>query len=178
MDHMSEDFSVGPNAGNDWPKDPKIGNTAWDGASEYVWLGPNSGWSATGKHKPGFTNTPHRGEPLGSRDRKPRDAEEELRAMADGDKPKPTINDVLNQRETTHGNFGDNARISQATKSLWRSEPGWNMLDDDMKEVLEMEALKIGRILSGNPNEPDHWLDNSGYPAMIANRLKFGTHKV
>ena len=52
--------------------DPAPGALKWVGASEYEWRGPALGWRATGNHTPGITNTPHRGEPEGSRDRKPR----------------------------------------------------------------------------------------------------------
>jgi len=49
--------------------DPAPGALKWVGASEYEWRGPALGWRATGNHTPGITNTPHRGEPEGSRDR-------------------------------------------------------------------------------------------------------------
>jgi hypothetical protein len=190
---------------------PARGELKWAGHSEYEWNG--DAWVATGKREPGWTNTPHAGEPEGSRDRKSLTwAElgeppvghrrlkhdkyggvlgwEEWRGKSLGwgllsdAKPataaekKPSIDALLNERQSTHGDFGDNAKISQATKSLWRSFSGWEKLDDDMKEVLEMEALKVGRILSGKPTEPDHWIDASGYPQMIANRLRFGKYKV
>jgi hypothetical protein len=33
-------------------------------------------------------------------------------------------------------------------------------------EALEMICTKIARILSGNPNDPDHWKDIAGYAEL------------
>jgi len=43
------------------------------------------------------------------------------------------------------------------------------LLDDMQRETLEMIATKIGRILSGNPHEVDHWKDGAGYFQLIVN---------
>ena len=43
----------------------------------------------------------------------------------------------------------------------------WKSLDDMQRETLEMVATKIGRILSGNPHEVDHWKDIAGYAQLI-----------
>jgi hypothetical protein len=45
-------------------------------------------------------------------------------------------------------------------------------MDDDMAETLSMIAHKIGRIIAGNPEEPDHWRDIAGYAQLVANRLE------
>lgn len=73
---------------------------------------------------------------------------------------------LLVERESTHGSFEDNARISQALKLLFTNE-GTAELSDIHHEALDMIALKLSRILSGQPNFKDHWLDISGY-ALLA----------
>ena len=40
-----------------------------------------------------------------------------------------------------------------------------------MREALEMTAHKTARILTGEPSEPDHWLDKAGYYTLVANCL-------
>src|SRR5260370_23779405 len=56
---------------------------------------------------------------------------------------------LTSERRQTHGNFRDNARLSQMLKETFRSTASWPHLDDVEKESLDMIALKISRILSG-----------------------------
>lgn len=70
---------------------------------------------------------------------------------------------LLVERNKTHGSFEMNGKISQATKQLWRGTPGWEMLTDDQREALDVIALKVSRILSGQAKFKDHWLDMGGY---------------
>jgi hypothetical protein len=82
------------------------------------------------------------------------------------------IDSTLAQRESTYGNFAEHARITQAIKKAMRDSPNWERLDNDMKESLEMNAHKIGRILNGDPMYHDSWHDIEGYTKLVADRLK------
>jgi len=46
------------------------------------------------------------------------------------------------------------------------------MLNNDQREALEMIAHKIARILNGDPNYADNWIDIAGYATLVANRLE------
>lgn len=83
-----------------------------------------------------------------------------------------SIQETLAQRAKTHGDFRENGRIMQALKDRMIETVNWPDLPDEQKEALQMIQHKIGRILSGNNNEPDHWLDLSGYATLIYNILK------
>jgi len=75
------------------------------------------------------------------------------------------MTDILSERQKTHGNFTDVAHISQMLRTLiirGRSKH----LSPRQLEALEMIALKIARILSGDPNTPDHWDDIIGYARL------------
>ena len=74
---------------------------------------------------------------------------------------------MLEQRERTHGSFTQNARLSQSFKSAMRATPGWATLNETQRESLEMIALKLSRILSGDANFDDHWADVSGYATLV-----------
>lgn len=80
--------------------------------------------------------------------------------------PLANIKKLLNEREKTHGKFSDHARITQQLKFVMHSEPSFYELSHMQQESLEMIVHKIGRILAGNPNEPDHWNDISGYAEL------------
>jgi len=79
------------------------------------------------------------------------------------------MSDLLNDRQKTHGDYADTASTAQAIKDEMRRGKNWKNLDDMQRETLEMVATKIGRILSGNPHEVDHWKDGAGYFQLIVN---------
>lgn len=83
-----------------------------------------------------------------------------------------SIQDTLNERQKTHGVFANHARICQDLKCVMYTQLSWGLLADDQKEALEMVVHKIARILNGNPNHHDHWLDICGYSQLVADRLK------
>ena len=78
------------------------------------------------------------------------------------------IRSVLAARHSVHGDFTDHARITQALKALIGDKP----LTSVQREALEMIMHKIGRILAGNPNYRDHWIDICGYAQLVADRCE------
>lgn len=75
--------------------------------------------------------------------------------------------ELLNSRAETHGDFHQGAMIfTDITKHL-ENRPH---LDSSHKYAITMIATKLARIINGNPNEPDHWLDICGY-ATLGGRL-------
>jgi len=76
------------------------------------------------------------------------------------------------ERNSTHGDFRTNARLSQKLKFVFRSYDGWDHLDDVEKEVLDMISLKISRILSGRSLEKQHWEDIEGYAHLALKECK------
>lgn len=77
------------------------------------------------------------------------------------------MDDIINERQKTHGDFYRVAGVAQELKDVMRRGKNWKTLDDTQREALEMIASKIGRILSGNAHEVDHWRDIAGYAALI-----------
>lgn len=78
--------------------------------------------------------------------------------------------EILNERQTTHGDFTDNATYSQNLKRYIQDTKGWQELTIAQKEALEMIAIKIARILSGDPHTKQHWEDIAGYSELIVMR--------
>jgi len=78
---------------------------------------------------------------------------------------------TLNEREATHGDFSDVASVAQSLKFHMDCAPYWGNLTDDKKEALQMIALKVARIVCGNPNDPDHWKDIEGYARLVRDRI-------
>ena len=81
------------------------------------------------------------------------------------------LESLLAERKSTHGEYRDHARYTQAIKAILHGSPNWSGMSDHQKETLEMIAHKIGRILAGDPDFDDHWKDISGYAKLTADRL-------
>lgn len=82
------------------------------------------------------------------------------------------IDGVLAERESRYGAFCDHAALTQSMKELMWATPKWSGLSASQREALEMIAHKVGRILCGDPQYVDSWLDISGYATLIVNELK------
>jgi len=80
------------------------------------------------------------------------------------------VNDTIEQRQSTHGIWSDQAACTWAIKNLFSQMRRTN-LSVSQQESLDMIATKIGRILTGNANEPDHWHDIAGYATLVEKEL-------
>lgn len=85
------------------------------------------------------------------------------------------IDFILGQRGRTYGNFLTQSHIAAEIKEAMRrhTRGGWDEeLAPDQREALEMFAVKIARIINGDPNYADNWRDIEGYARLVANRLE------
>ncbi len=80
------------------------------------------------------------------------------------------INEILDERGKRYGKFKDHAEISQRLKYVVRDRR--DVLSDDQREALEMICHKVARILNGDPNYADSWIDIAGYAQLVADRLQ------
>ncbi|MFC1096173.1 DUF6378 domain-containing protein [Pasteurella multocida] len=78
------------------------------------------------------------------------------------------IKEVLDERETTHGDFHAGAMDFKELMNVINS--GINNMDSSQYYALTMIATKIVRIVNGNSHEVDHWRDIAGY-ATLGGRL-------
>jgi hypothetical protein len=83
------------------------------------------------------------------------------------------IDRILEERGTRYGKFKDHARISQELKSILAGATDGRgvHLDDDQREALGMICHKMARIVNGDPNYADSWVDIAGYAQLVADRL-------
>jgi hypothetical protein len=81
-----------------------------------------------------------------------------------------SVNKILEERETTYGQYRNVAAISQELKEtiqLYSTD-----LEPYMQESLDMICNKIARILNGNPKYIDSWVDIAGYATLVVSELK------
>ncbi len=84
------------------------------------------------------------------------------------------INPTLIERGNRYGTFQGNAQVSQGLKGIIRFEleQRGKVLAPDQQEALEMICHKISRIIEGDANYDDSWVDIAGYATLIAARLR------
>lgn len=70
---------------------------------------------------------------------------------------------LTNERKNQHGDWVSQAELAHALKEVLHSRGSWHALYPHRQEALDMIAVKISRILSGDPNHADHWDDIAGY---------------
>lgn len=85
-----------------------------------------------------------------------------------------TIDSILTERGNRYGKFTDHATITQFLKlGISQSLADRNkVLMADQQEALDMICHKIGRIVNGDPNYADNWIDIAGYAQLVADRLQ------
>lgn len=84
------------------------------------------------------------------------------------------ISTLIAERHKRHGDFETTASVAQAIKSAWRGvlHGENNHLSPEQVESLDLISTKMARIVCGNADEPDHWLDIEGYARLARNRLE------
>jgi hypothetical protein len=94
--------------------------------------------------------------------------------VVEGAKSAQEVDAILNQRATTYGAFKYVAEIAQEIKDIVRvaDTNRDELLAFDQREALDMIASKIGRILGGDSNYVDSWIDIAGYATLVADRLQ------
>jgi hypothetical protein len=83
-----------------------------------------------------------------------------------------TTDDIITERGNRYGLFSDGSAIMQNLKSVMRDTPNWECLKPSQREALEMIQHKIGRILNGDPDYDDNWVDISGYATLVVEELR------
>ena len=84
------------------------------------------------------------------------------------------VDAILNTRASNYGTFLGLSQVTQRLKGVAHQFAGQNnkTFDADQAEALDLIFTKVGRILNGDPNHIDSWLDIAGYATLVADRLQ------
>ena len=84
------------------------------------------------------------------------------------------VDETLDARAVEYGKFIEGAEVMQMLKRVVLNALNNRdkTLAHDQAEALDMIIHKIGRIINGNPDVVDHWLDIAGYAKLVADRLE------
>jgi len=83
------------------------------------------------------------------------------------------VDSTLDARAVEYGKFIEGAEVIQMLKRVVQNALNNRdkTLAHDQAEALDMIIHKIGRIINGNPDVIDHWLDIAGYAQLVADLL-------
>ena len=83
------------------------------------------------------------------------------------------VDHILAERGSRYGKFSGHARITQSLKGVieYELKNAGKVLAHNQQEALDMICHKIGRILNGDPNYADSWIDIAGYSSLVAKQL-------
>lgn len=86
------------------------------------------------------------------------------------------IDATLVERGTKYGKFADQAAVTYKLKNVLREHSGVHgkSYAYDQAEALDMICAKLGRIVNGDPDYADSWVDIAGYAKLVADRLQTG----
>ena len=79
--------------------------------------------------------------------------------------------ETLKDRDSVHGDFAVQAVLAERLKLVMQNSPYWLAATPVQREALAMIAVKISRIVCGNPLYKDHWHDIQGYALLAEQEL-------
>ena len=82
------------------------------------------------------------------------------------------INDILNERGNREGDWSSNATTTQMIKHALSLGENAHNLTYAQREALDMIAHKMSRIVNGDADYIDSWVDIIGYAQLVIDRLK------
>lgn len=84
------------------------------------------------------------------------------------------ITETLTERGKRYGAFVGHAEVTQHLKAYYREQLALRgkVLTADQYEAMDMIMHKVGRIVNGDPDYDDSWIDIAGYAQLVADRLR------
>lgn len=84
------------------------------------------------------------------------------------------VDKVLDERGSRYGTFEGHAIVAQSLKMIVRTNlvAKNKVLKASQQEALDMIMHKVARIINGDPNYADSWVDIAGYAKLVADELE------
>ena len=73
---------------------------------------------------------------------------------------------LIAERRKTHGDWNEQSALADKLLALYEGSSNWRKMKPHQRQAMIMDAVKNSRILTGNPDEPDHWDDKAGYAKL------------
>ena len=82
------------------------------------------------------------------------------------------MKEILNDRLKTHGDFEDNAYLTQSLYNLVEESKNFSKLSYPQREGIRCIFGKIARMCNGEPTFLDHAVDIVGYAQCMVDTMK------
>ena len=82
------------------------------------------------------------------------------------------INEILTERGTRYGSFIQHSAIAQRMKRCVQDHSNWDFMTADKRQAIEVIIDKIARIVNGDPEYKDSWVDIQGYAKLAEDNCK------
>lgn len=84
------------------------------------------------------------------------------------------VEKLLAERGQRYGNYLAQAKIAETVRQTLFAPlvDQVKMLEPDQADALHMIAVKLSRIVNGDPDYADNWRDIAGYATLVADRLE------
>lgn len=79
--------------------------------------------------------------------------------------------EVLNQRQKTHGEFSEVSKTYADFIKILEKTGFFNKCEDHHRLAIDVIFQKLARILNGDMNFYDHWVDICGYSELVKKEL-------
>ena len=73
---------------------------------------------------------------------------------------------LISVRRGTHGEWARQSATEQQLKDVMRGGAAWGDMTASQRSAVEMIAVKLSRIVNGDPAYADHWQDIAGYSRL------------
>lgn len=82
------------------------------------------------------------------------------------------VNKTLSERGDRYGSFADVSSTAMKIQRAIQEAKNGKPMSDSQEVALQMIANKIARIVNGDPDYIDSWVDIAGYAQLVANKLE------
>lgn len=77
-----------------------------------------------------------------------------------------SVKDTLEERGKSYGSYLDQSCIAENLMTAIEQEKGWKRFPPTHRQAARMIAIKLARLLNGDPNHADSWHDIAGYATL------------
>lgn len=82
------------------------------------------------------------------------------------------VDTILKERGETNGDYDKMSFVAQVMKRLVRENWQGNTPNPQVRESLDHMCTKFARIVVGNENHIDHWVDMQGYSELAIQSIR------
>ena len=81
------------------------------------------------------------------------------------------IRTTLEDRGNSYGEYADGTKIAMNLYGRCQAAPRWSDMNPGQQYAMFMFCAKMARLLNGDPNHKDTWLDIAGYATLVHDRI-------